>query len=156
VAFVSREALQHRQRRRLRIRGALQFHASGKRRDTIERSFLREVAANFHIGIHATLQPPEHLENESVAENYRGVALFRRSAPHRQRQLRRTENVLIRLSANALNISAPPAQFAAVLDQRKQFEANFVVENSIVQQSTFFARKNRRDDAFRRRESQFI
>src|ERR1700689_5608579 len=74
VAFIRHQALQHCQNRSLAIvRGRLEFHRTGERRNPIEGCFLGEMSPDLGIRINSWLQVAEQLQYEAVAVHNRKI-----------------------------------------------------------------------------------
>src|SRR5579862_212394 len=98
VAFICHQTLQHCQRYRRCVSIGLVFDQTGKWRNTIKSSFLRQEAADLTIRIGAGLKPPKEFENESIAIQDRRITLLCRPTLDRKRKLRRPQEVLKRLA----------------------------------------------------------
>src|SRR5580658_1637088 len=104
VAFIGDQALQHCQDRRLGIvRGRPEFDRTGEGRNPIERRFLGEMSPNLGIRIQSRLQVAKQLQYEAVAVHYRSIALLRGAAPHSQRRLGRSKDLLKSLTRHTPN-----------------------------------------------------
>src|ERR1700733_9073909 len=104
VAFICDQPLQHCKDRRLGIvRGRLEFDRTGEGRDSIEGRFLGEMSPDLGIRIQPRLQVAKQLQYESVAVHNRSIALLHRAAPHSQRRLGRSKNLLKGLTRRTPN-----------------------------------------------------
>src|SRR5579862_4262880 len=100
IALIQGQTLQHCERRSLAV---FRFILDGarKRRNPIEPDLLREISANFTIGIDADILPAKKLQDEAVTEENRGITLLRRSAPDNKRLGFRPHQILKHLAADA-------------------------------------------------------
>src|SRR5579863_8738128 len=100
IALIQNQTLQHCERRSLTV-FRLILDGARKRRNPIEAGLLREISANFTIGIDADILPAKKLHDEAVTEENRGITLLRRSAPDNKRLGFRTHQILKHLAADA-------------------------------------------------------
>ena len=84
VASVGDELLEHGQRRHAAVAREV-LEGAGQARGAVERGVLGEEARDLEVGIEAVGQPAEHLHDQRLAEDDRGVALLARDPAHVRR-----------------------------------------------------------------------